>query len=111
MYDTQTRVRLVKRYATNRRRRQQKIWINSLYIGCCALGFLNVSLIAYLGGDVGYRTREDWLFGATMLKSDIASYVVVAVVSFVLAAVITIICMKKQAGEASDKERIGESDD
>ena len=90
MYDTTRRVALVKqrvRKNTHRRQRREAI---SLLAACM---LLCVVLTQAVGTVVGPGQPEAWgVFGAMLLREDAGGYVLVAVVSFAAAVVVTVFC-------------------
>ena len=92
MYDTAKRVEIVKkRVRENTRRRQRR--------GVCGLSAVCMLLFAALmqaaGLAVGQgQTVAQGIFGAMLLREDAGGYVLVAVVSFAAAVVLTAVCMR-----------------
>ena len=92
MYDTAKRVALVKqRVRENTRRRQQREAI-SLSAFC-------LMLFTALAGAadaliVRGQTAAWGVFGAMLLREDVGGYVLVAVVSFAAAVVVTVFCTR-----------------
>ena len=108
MYDTAKRVELVKRRVReNTRRRQRR--------GVCGLSAVCMLLLAALTRTAGLvigqgQTAAQGGFGAMLLREDAGGYVLVAVVSFAAAAVITALCIRlhereKRNGESNEEER------
>ncbi|WP_317856165.1 hypothetical protein [Chakrabartyella piscis] len=96
MYDTQTRIDMVKVSARKMKEKQRNAWITRLSVLCCVLVGQEMYLISYLGSGGQYHSEESWMFGATMLFTDAGGYVLVAVLTFVLAAILTGLCMRSQ---------------
>lgn len=96
MYDTQTRIEKVKIRSESIRKRKHDVWIFRLSVLCCILVTNEIYLIYSLQRVGEYHSQEAWLYGTTILFSDIGSHVFVAVLSFVLAVVFTILCVKYQ---------------
>ena len=92
MYDTAKRVEIVKkRVRENTRRRQRR--------GVCGLSAVCMLLFAALmqaaGLAVGQgQTAAQGVFGAMLLREDAGGYVLVGVVSFAAAVVLTAVCMR-----------------
>ena len=92
MYDTAKRVELVKkRVRENIRRKQRR--------GVCGLSAVCVFLLAALTQTTGLvigqgQTAAQGGFGAMLLREDAGGYVLVGVVSFAAAAVITALCFR-----------------
>ena len=105
MYDTTRRVALVKqrvRKNTHRRQRREAI---SLLAACM---LLCVVLTQAVGTVVGPGQPETWgVFGAMLLRQDAGGYVLVAVVSFAVAAAITALCFRLRNRETQSKGGTG----
>ena len=101
MYDTVRRVALVKqrvRENTRRRRRREAISLSAACMLLCA------ALMQAAGTVVGPGQPEAWgVFGAMLLREDAGGYVLVAVVSFAAAAVITALCFRLRNRENQKK--------
>ncbi len=94
MYTTQVRVHQAYQRAVAHKRQQQTGWIAALRGFCCALLALDISVLVYISDAKRYYTPERWMYGTTLLPSDAGGYVLVAVVAFVVAVAVTIVCMK-----------------
>ena len=108
MYDTARRVALVKqRVRENTRRRQRR----SIYGLSAACMLLFAVLTQAAGIVVGPGQPEAWgVFGAMLLREDAGGYVLVAVVSFAAAAVITALCFRLRSREKQKKGGTGKPD-
>ena len=108
MYDTARRVALVKQRVRENTRRRQRRGIYGLSAACM---LLFAALMQTAGTVVGPGQLEAWgVFGAMLLRQDAGGYVLVAVVSFTAAAVITALCFRlhereKRNGESNEEER------
>ena len=92
MYDTARRVALVKQRVRENTRRRQRRGIYGLSAACMLLCAV---LMQAAGTVVGPGQPETWgVFGAMLLRQDAGGYVLVAVVSFAAAAVITALCFR-----------------
>ena len=103
MYDTARRVALVKqRVRENTRRRQRR----SIY-GLSAMCMLLFAVLMQAAGTVvGPGQTAAWgAFGAMLLREDAGGYVLVAVVSFAAAVVITALCFQLRKRENQKKDR------
>lgn len=104
MYDTATRVRLVKKSI----RRKQRIRERHLLYGLSALClFLSVSLAGVIGTVAGYgHAAALSLYGSILLYKDAGGYVLVGVIAFTAAVIITVFCIRyrKQRGKTNEKE-------
>lgn len=94
MYDTKTRVALVKKRSILMRKQYRSTKLISLSTLCCMLLALNVSTITLFSDTGGLYSTADWMFGTAILYSDAGGYVLVAVIAFVLAVMITAYSMK-----------------
>ena len=109
MYDTKKRVALVKQRMTVHRRRQALQRVHRLST-LCVLLFL--SLIGTVEMMVqGQPMDSVGMYGAILLHESAGGYVLVAVATFMLAVVITVVCMRlherekqKQKQEQEHKE-------
>ena len=102
MYDTARRVALVKQRVRKNTRRQQRRGIYGLSAMCM---LLFVALIQAAGTVVGPGQPEAWgVFGAMLLRQDAGGYVLVAVVSFAVAAAITALCFRLRIRENRRKD-------
>ena len=109
MMDTGQRVKLVKSRAWQIRRRQEKhiterLSLVSVALCCCLI---------YAMGHFPDRSpgAVQGLNGATMLlREDAGGYVLVGVVSFAAAAVITALCFRLRIRENQKKDRTGKPD-
>ena len=101
MYDTARRVALVKQRGQENARRRQRRGIYGLSAMCM---LLFVALIQAAGTVVGPGQTAAWgSFGAMLLREDAGGYVLVAVVSFAAAAVITALCFRLRNRENQKK--------
>ena len=91
MYDTVRRVALVKQRVRENTRRRQRREAISLSAFC-------LMLFTALAGAAGTV-----VFGAMLLREDAGGYVLVAVVSFAAAAVITALCFRLRKRENQKK--------
>ena len=102
MYDTTRRVALVKqrvRKNTHRRQRREAI---SLLAACM---LLCVVLTQAVGTVVGPGQPEAWgVFGAMLLREDAGGYVLVTVVSFAAAVVVTVFCARLRKNNKQEKQ-------
>ena len=102
MYDTARRVALVKQRARENTRRRQRRGIYGLSAMCMLLFAV---LTQAVGTVVGPGHPEAWgAFGAMLLREDAGGYVLVAVVSFAAAVVITALCFRLRSKENRRKD-------
>ena len=102
MYDTARRVALVKQRVRENTRRRQRRGIYGLSAMCMLLFAV---LTQAAGTVVGPGQPEAWgVFGAMLLRQDAGGYVLVAVVSFAAAVVITALCFRLRSKENRRKD-------
>ena len=102
MYDTARRVALVKQRVRENTRRRQRREVISLSAACMLLFAV---LMQAAGTVVGPGQPEAWgVFGAMLLREDAGGYVLVAVVSFAAAVVITALCFRLRSKENRRKD-------
>ena len=102
MYDTARRVALVKQRVRENTRRRQRRGIYGLSAACV---LLCVVLMQTAGMVVGQGQPAAWgVFGAMLLREDAGGYVLVAVVSFAAAVVITALCFHLRKKEWQEKD-------
>ena len=108
MYDTARRVALVKQRVRENTRRRQRREVISLSAACI---LLCAALMQTAGTVVGPGQPAAWgVFGAMLLREDAGGYVLVAVVSFAAAVVITALCIRLRNRENQKKGGTGKSD-
>ena len=102
MYDTARRVALVKQRVRENTRRRQRREAISLSAACMLLFAV---LMQAVGTVAGPGQPEAWgVFGAMLLREDAGGYVLVAVVSFAAAVVITALCFRLRNRENQKKD-------
>ena len=102
MYDTARRVALVKQRVRENTRRRQRRGIYGLSAACV---LLCVVLMQTVGMVVGQGQPAAWgVVGAMLLREDAGGYVLVAVVSFAVAAAITALCFRLRIRENRRKD-------
>lgn len=102
MYDTARRVALVKQRVRENTRRRQRRGIYGLSAACMLLFAV---LTQAAGTVVGPGQPEAWgVFGAMLLREDAGGYVLVGVVCFAAAAVITALCFRLRSKENRRKD-------
>ena len=102
MYDTARRVALVKQRVRENTRRRQRRGIYGLSAACMLLFAV---LMQTAGTVIGPGQTAAWgVFGAMLLRKDAGGYVLVAVVSFAAAAVITALCFRLKNRENQKKD-------
>ena len=101
MYDTARRVALVKQRVRENTRRRQRREAISLSAACM---LLCVVLTQTAGTVVGQGQPAAWgVFGAMLLREDAGGYVLVGVVCFATAVVITALCFRLRSREKQKK--------
>ena len=101
MYDTARRVTLVKqrvRENTRRRQRREAISLSAVCMLLCAALTQAADAFAVQGHTAAWGS-----FGAMLLREDAGGYVLVAVVSFAAAVVITALCFRLRIREKQKK--------
>ena len=102
MYDTARRVALVKQRVRENTRRRQRREAISLSAACM---LLFAALMQAAGTLVAPGQTAAWgVFGAMLLREDAGGYVLVAVVSFAAAVVITVLCFHLRKKEWQGKD-------
>ena len=102
MYDTARRVALVKQRVRENTRRRQRREAISLSAACM---LLFAALMQAAGTVIEPGQTAAWgVFGAMLLREDAGGYVLVAVVSFAAAAVITALCIRLRIRENQKKD-------
>ena len=102
MYDTARRVTLVKQRVRENTRRRQRRGIYGLSAACMLLFAV---LMQTAGTLVAPGQTAAWgAFGAMLLREDAGGYVLVAVVSFAAAVVITALCFHLRKKEWQGKD-------
>ena len=105
MYDTAKRVALVKQRVRENTRRRQRRGIYGLSAACMLLfAVLMQAADAFV---VHGQTAAWGSFGAMLLREDAGGYVLVGVVSFAAAAVITALCFRLRNRETQSKGGTG----
>ena len=102
MYDTARRVALVKQRVRENTRRRQRRGIYGLSAACmllCTALMQAADTFAVPG-----QTAAWGVFGAMLLREDAGGYVLVAVVSFAAAVVITALCFRLRSKENRRKD-------
>ena len=102
MYDTARRVALVKQRVLENTRRRQRREAISLSAACMLL-FAVLTQAADVFAVQG-QTAAWGVFGAMLLREDAGGYVLVAVVSFAAAVVITALCFHLRKKEWQGKD-------
>ena len=101
MYDTARRVALVKQRVRENTRRRQRRGIYGLSAACM---LLCAALMQTASTVIGPGQTAAWgVFGAMLLREDAGGYVLVGVVSFTAAAVITALCFRLRIRENQKK--------
>lgn len=92
MYDTIMRMEKVKQRVNILQRKRENSLITKMSALCLVLmGSLVKVILARSGGGQGYVTG---LYGTTMLFEDAGGYVMVGVITFIIAVVITVLCIR-----------------
>lgn len=103
MYDTEKRVELVKLRACELHRKQEKKIICRLSVLCIVLFASFVGMIGAVTGQLSqFRIKE--MYGSMLLHEDAGGYVLVGVITFVVAVVITLLCIRYSEREKKDRD-------
>ncbi len=106
MHNTSARVVLVQERVRQLRRRREKRAIGTLTTAGAAVA---AAVICTLGAVMsGAPAAETGLYGSMLLYGDAGGYVLVGVVSFTVAVVITALCMKyryKREKQGQEEEK------
>ena len=108
MYDTAKRVALVKQRVRENTRRRQWRGIYGLSAACMLLFAVMMQAADVFA--VQEQTAAWGVFGAMLLREDVGGYVLVAVVSFAAAVVITALCFRLRSKENRRKDGTGKPD-
>ena len=102
MYDTTTRVKLVKSSICHRQRRRAKRVLRSMAALCLLLA---VSLAGAVGASEGFgHTAALSMYGSILLHEEVGGYVLAGVLSFTVAVVITVLCIRYRERDKKDKK-------
>ena len=107
MYDTAKRVALVKQRVWENTRRRQRRGIYRLSTACMLLCTVLMQAAGMIIGKGQTATRG--VFGTMLLREDAGGYVLVAIVSFAAAVVITVLCFRLRIRE-NQKKRGGQAE-
>lgn len=102
MYDTARRVALVKQRVREHNRRRQRRGIYGLTAVCLLLFTVLVREMDALIGQG--QVAAQGVFGAMLLRENAGGYVLVGVVSFAAAVVLTVLCMRLREREKQNRE-------
>ena len=103
MRDTARRVEIVKKRVRENTRRRQKRGICGLSAMCM---LLFAALLQTSGMVIGQGQAAAWgVFGAMLLREDAGGYVLVGVVTFAAAVVLTAVCMRLHEHEKKKEKR------
>ena len=102
MYDTARRVALVKQRVREMGRQRRRREVGGLSAVCLLLFAALMQAVETLIGQG--QTAAQGVFGAMLLREDAGGYVLVAVVSFAAAVVITALCFHLRKKEWQGKD-------
>ena len=109
MYDTARRVALVKQRVRENTRRRQRREVGGLSAVCL---LLRAALTQATGTVIGPgQTAAQGVFGAMLLREDAGGYVLVSVVSFAAAVVVTVFCTRLRKKNNKQEERTKEDEE
>ena len=93
MYTTAERLNNVKARLNQYRRKRENHLLRTLCVICFLLLFSLVKIIESLSSSE-HGSEISGMQGAIMIYEDAGSYILVAIISFVVAVVITLLCMR-----------------
>lgn len=103
MYDTATRVSLVKKRVCQKQRRQESHVLLGLFILCL---FLSVSLVGTLGMFTGSgHSAVLSVYGSILLHEDVGAYMLAGVIFFTAGVVITALCIRYRERNKQEHKR------
>lgn len=104
MHDTAERIRLVKQRAGRLRQKRERRSLGALFVLCLILSLALVQTFASATrGRRGASVQE--MMGASLMFEDAGAYVLVGILSFTAAVVITVLCLRhKHKEEMSQKD-------
>lgn len=94
MHNAAERIRRVKLRAEEIRRKRENKFLGSLFTLCLLLSTFLVGIIGKMGG--GGRCAVVGFYGSTLMYENAGSYVLVGVISFVAAVIITVLCVRSK---------------
>ena len=97
MYDTEKRVELVKNRVHEKYRRMKRRGICRLSALCTALSAFLVGTVHTAAGQTQITARG--MYGSILLHEDAGGYVLVGVISFATAVMITVLCIRLRERE------------
>lgn len=107
MHDTAERVRLVQLRADELHRKRENRLLGGLVSLCAVLSFFLIGTVDTMTG--GGRGNVPGLYGTMLLYDEAGGYVLVGVISFMVAVVITLMCVRgEKKNEKSKDTFVGE---
>lgn len=107
MHDTAAHVQMVKKRIHQRQRAQQKCSIYRLSTLCVLLSVLLVGMTGWFSGVE--QMVHMGMYGSMLLHEDAGGYVLVGVIAFAAAVIITVVCIryaeKKRSQPPKEDER------
>ncbi len=104
MRNNRIRIKLALRRANRRLQYRQDFWILALSMMGCVMFALEIGLLTHIGQRGDYQSPEGWMYGATLLPSNVGGYILVAVVAFVIAVAVTVLCIKQHEKMKQEEE-------
>lgn len=101
MHDTAERLRRAKQAARQLTQRREQRALRRLGALCAVLGLMLTGALAYVTG--GTPGAVQGAYGATLLTDQAGGYVLVGVVSFAAAVVLTVVRMRLHAREKQNE--------
>lgn len=109
MHDTAERVRRVRLRAGEMRRKRENRLLGGLSSLCAVLAFSLIGTIGVLTGS-GQGGTVPGFYGAMLLYEDAGGYVLVGVLSFAAAVVITVLCIRSRERIKKNKNNTEENE-
>lgn len=97
MYDTEKRVELVKKRVLEKYRRKKRCGIFRLSALCMALSAFLVGTVHTTAGQT--QITAQGMYGSILLHENAGGYVLVGVISFATAVMITVLCIRLRERE------------
>lgn len=103
MYDTAERVKRVKLRAEKLRYKGENRLIAGLFSLCVILSTFLIGVIGNMAGGGHYTVPG--FYGSMLMYEDAGGYVLVGVISFVMAVVITVLCIRSKEKNKKNQNR------
>lgn len=107
MQDIAERVRCVKQRVGVLHRKREKLWLSGLGALCVALSAGLIGSITSVTGD--RQGTVQGMYAATMMFDGAGGYVLVGLVGFIAAVVITVLCIRQKEKSKESNENCNEN--